>query len=146
MFKKNDRVTVISGQTTALGQNGTIISVDEEWVFPFEVKFDSGETYDQELFSDEQLRLIEDLQIEPQSYINIKFQQGTVKEKGVNGVTTVDVIDYIVDILEGHQKGKLACRENDMAIVKLEEARMWLCERTNKRKEKGVEGKKKKHG
>lgn len=36
---------------------------------------------------------------------------------------------------------RFACRENSIAITKMQEALMWLNERTRERKERGVEGK-----
>lgn len=74
-------------------------------------------------------------------YIDIKFQEGTIQDNGVNGAQIEDVIDALVDRLQGFQKGGHPCRENALAITKLEEARLWLNERTRKRKEQGVEGK-----
>ncbi|HHB2481357.1 TPA: hypothetical protein ACORDH_002808 [Bacillus cereus] len=74
-------------------------------------------------------------------HINIKFQEGAIQEHGANGAQIEDVIDVLVERLEGFQKGGYPCRENSLAITKLEEARMWLNERTRKRQEQGVEGK-----
>lgn len=74
-------------------------------------------------------------------YISIKFQEGPVKEAGVNGAQIEDVIDILVERLRGFQNGGFPCRENALAITKLEEARLWLNERTRKRQEQGVEGK-----
>lgn len=73
-------------------------------------------------------------------YIYIKFQEGAIQENGVNGTQIEDVINVLIERLEGFQKGDFSCRENALAITKLEEARMWLNERTRKRKEKGIEG------
>jgi hypothetical protein len=78
-------------------------------------------------------------------YINIKFQEGPVKENGVNGCQIEDVIDVLVKRLQGFQAGNYPCRENALAITKLEEARLWLEERTMKRKAQGVEGLNKAH-
>ena len=36
---------------------------------------------------------------------------------------------------------RFSCRENSIAITKMQEALMWLNERTRERKERGVEGK-----
>ena len=78
-------------------------------------------------------------------YINIKFQDGPIQDNGVNGAQIEDVIDALVNRLQGFQKGGYPCRENALAITKLEEARLWLNERTRKRQEQGVEGKNEKH-
>lgn len=74
-------------------------------------------------------------------YINIKFQEGPIRENGVNGCQIEDVINVLVERLQGFQSGDYRCRENALAITKLEEARLWLNERTRKRLEQGVEGK-----
>ncbi|PFF33210.1 hypothetical protein CN335_21335 [Bacillus thuringiensis] len=78
-------------------------------------------------------------------YISIKFQEGPIQENGVNGAQIEDVIDMLVDRLQGFQQGGFPCRENALAITKLEEARLWLNERTRKRQIQGVEGRNIKH-
>jgi hypothetical protein len=42
--------------------------------------------------------------------------------------------------LEYFQKGQFACRDNAVAITKLEEALLWLRKRTIGRENRGVEG------
>ena len=74
-------------------------------------------------------------------YASIKFQRGPIQEVGVNGCSIEEVIDVLVTRLEGFQKGPLKCRENALAITKMEEAKLWLLSRTQKRQEQGVEGK-----
>ena len=71
----------------------------------------------------------------------IKFQCGPIGEVGINGACIEDVIDVLTARLGGFQNGPFKCRENALAITKLEEARMWLSERTRLRVEQGVEGK-----
>ena len=73
-------------------------------------------------------------------WIRLKFQAGPLQEVGVNGCSVEDVIDVLVTRLEGFQKGPFRCRENALAITKLEEAKQWLLYRTSKRQEQGVEG------
>lgn len=75
-----------------------------------------------------------------EDFIDIKFQCGVIPEHGVNGTTIERVIDLLVARLEGFQKGDFRCRENALAITNLEQARLWLNERTRKRKAEGVEG------
>lgn len=123
---------------------GTIVDIDTDWVYPYEVEFESGNVYDEELFIEEDLEPMLDIE-EDKSYINIKFQEGAILENGVNGCQIEDVINLLVERLKGFQKGGFPCRENALAITKLEEARMWLEERTRKRKEQGVEGRMKSH-
>lgn len=79
-------------------------------------------------------------------YINIKFQCGPVAEVGVNGTSIENVIDLLEKRLEGFQSGPFKCRENALAITKLQEARLWLEERTRLRVAQGVEGKNAPHG
>lgn len=78
--------------------------------------------------------------VEPNEHIRLKFQLGPIKEHGVNGTTIEEVIGILASRLEGFQNGPFRCRENALAITKLEEARLWLYERTRKRQEQGVEG------
>lgn len=73
-------------------------------------------------------------------YIVIKFQAGPLKEVGINGCAIEDVIDVLIYRLEGFQKTDFRCRENALAITKLEEAKLWLLYRTAKRQAQGVEG------
>jgi hypothetical protein len=68
------------------------------------------------------------------------FQLGTVPEAGRNGTTNECVLAAVVHRLK-FLNGKFPCRENALAITKLEEALMWLEARTKNRIERGVEGK-----
>lgn len=70
----------------------------------------------------------------------IKFQDGAIKEKGVNGVMNEDLIAMIIARLSYFQTTDFKCRENACAITKLEEALMWLRKRTINREKRGVEG------
>lgn len=73
-------------------------------------------------------------------YAKVSFQKGPVKENGVNGCHNVDLIAIVIDTLQSFQNGEFSCRENAIAITKLEEALMWLNKRTADRKARGVEG------
>ena len=72
----------------------------------------------------------------------IEFQNGPISEdgNGVNGVTHEALIAILIDRLQGFQSGKYACRENALALTKLEEAAHWLAHRTRARMARGVEG------
>lgn len=70
----------------------------------------------------------------------VNFQDGPIKEAGVNGVHHEDLIHMIVCRLQCFQNGPYSCRDNAMAITKLEEALMWLRKRTVGREARGVEG------
>lgn len=71
---------------------------------------------------------------------SIDMQEGPTLELGVNGCCNEDLINIVVARLDGFQASPYACRENAIAITKLEEALLWLHHRTNKRKARGVEG------
>jgi hypothetical protein len=62
----------------------------------------------------------------------IKFQNGSVKEAGVNGITQEALLAIVIDRLQGFQSGTFACRENAIALTKLQEAMHWLHHRTKK--------------
>ena len=57
-----------------------------------------------------------------------------------NGTTNEEVLAVLIDRLRGLGNA-IPCRENSIAITKLEEALMWLGKRTANRKARGVEGK-----
>jgi hypothetical protein len=70
----------------------------------------------------------------------LRFQNGPIGEVGVNGVTHEVLLAILIDRLQGAQKSKYACRENALALTKLEEAAQWLEARTKARVARGVEG------
>ena len=70
----------------------------------------------------------------------VNFQEGPIKEVGVNGVCNEDLIAMVICRLENFQKGDFSSRDNAMAITKLEEALLWLRKRTIGRENRGVEG------
>lgn len=74
------------------------------------------------------------------TYTEIRFQRGPIKENGVNGCQNEDLIAIVLDRLYSLNQGDFKCRENSIAITKLEEAMMWLNKRTADRKARGVEG------
>lgn len=61
-------------------------------------------------------------------YVN--FQNGPIKENGVNGVTGEAHLTIEIDRLRSFQDGPYKCRENAIALTHLEEALMWLKRRT----------------
>ena len=70
----------------------------------------------------------------------VHFQKGLIREVGVNGCMNEDLIAIVIDRLEGFQTTSFKCRENALAITKLEEALLWLRKRTMEREARGVEG------
>ena len=73
-------------------------------------------------------------------YAKVKFQEGPIKENGVNGCHNEDLIAIVIDRLQCLNQDDFKCRENSIAITKLEEALMWLNKRTLDRRSRGVEG------
>lgn len=76
----------------------------------------------------------------PEYFTDLIFQNGPIAKVGVNGITNEALLAIVVDRLQGFQRGEFACRENAVAITKLEEAQMWLNKRTVERMQRGVEG------
>lgn len=70
----------------------------------------------------------------------IEFQNGPINEVGTNGITQEALLAICIDRLQCFQKGEYACRENAIALTKLEEAVHWLQHRTKARVARGVEG------
>lgn len=70
----------------------------------------------------------------------IDFQEGPIKECGVNGVCNEDLIVMVLRRLDHFQTSEFNCRENALAITKLEEALLWLRKRTMGREQRGIEG------
>lgn len=70
----------------------------------------------------------------------IRFQNGPIKEAGVNGVTQEALLAIIADRLRSFQAGPFSCRENAVALTHIETAQMWLQKRTRDRLARGVEG------
>ncbi len=90
----------------------------------------------------------EDYSLRENNYIRIDHskneiyftvQDGPVKEAGVNGCQVDHIIELAKLIVEGLNKN-FPCRENSIAITKLDEALMWLDKRTKDREKRGVEG------
>jgi len=71
-------------------------------------------------------------------YVN--FQNGPIKEAGVNGIPGEAHLAIEIDRLRCFQEGQYRCRENAIALTHLEEALMWLQRRTIARIKRGVEG------
>jgi hypothetical protein len=70
----------------------------------------------------------------------ISFQNGPINEAGINGLTQEVLLAIVTDRLRAFQKGPFACRENALALTKIEEAQHWLHSRTLARMARNVEG------
>ena len=75
-----------------------------------------------------------------ESLLDIHFQEGPIKECGVNGCVNEDLLIMVVRRLEELQQSEFACRENALALTHIEEALLWLRKRTMGREARGVEG------
>lgn len=73
-------------------------------------------------------------------FAKVRFQKGPIKENGVNGCNQEDLLSIVIDRLRSFQAGPYACRENALALTKIEEAMHWLNHRTAERQARGVEG------
>lgn len=71
--------------------------------------------------------------------ISFTLQNGPIEEVGLNGCQVETIIEAGKIILAS-LNFKHPCRENSIAITKLEEALMWLDKRKKDRIERGVEG------
>jgi len=77
--------------------------------------------------------------------LSIAWQDGPLGREPAtpNGAFVDDLIEAARQRLEFYQKaagGKFACRENALAITKLEEALHWLYARRMEREKRGVQG------
>lgn len=78
--------------------------------------------------------------------LSITWQKGPLRELGTdepaepNGAFVETVIAAAIQRIEHYNATQFRCRENSLAITKLEEALHWLNARTAARLERGVEG------
>ena len=89
----------------------------------------------------------------PKHAVVLSFQNGPIGSPAdMNGITGEALLAVLIDRLRGFQftrdeagnftkaPGPFACRENAIALTKIEEALMWLQKRTRERMARGVEG------
>lgn len=76
--------------------------------------------------------------------LKIDWQDGPlgnpIDESKINGAFVEGVLQAALGRLQFYQQSKFNCRENSLAITKIEEALHWLDHRTADRKRRGVEG------
>jgi hypothetical protein len=94
------------------------------------VKSIKGPWFDMTVFEGEHARRL----------TTIHWQDGPIKEHGVNGVQIDDVVRAALEFLQA-VNGPFPCRQNSLVITKLEEVLFWLRDRTEERERRGVEGK-----
>lgn len=72
--------------------------------------------------------------------LKIRFQNGPIKECGFNGFSQEALLAIVEDRMKSFQAGPYACRENAIALTKIQEAMHWMHHRTRERLARGVEG------
>lgn len=77
---------------------------------------------------------------QPDKTADVIFQNGPIKEVGVNGIADVDLLAICIDRLEGFQSGDYKCDTNQTALQHLLDAVTALDSRTKEREARGVEG------
>lgn len=70
----------------------------------------------------------------------ISFQNGPIKEFGVNGVTQEALLAIVIDRLQCFQVGPFASADNEEALKHFEAGIFFLQKRTRDRVTRGVEG------
>jgi hypothetical protein len=76
-----------------------------------------------------------------QTSLSVIFQNGPIREHGLNGVTQEALLAIVIDRLRSFQSGPFGCPENGTALNHCEQALGVLKERTANRIKRGVEGK-----
>lgn len=76
----------------------------------------------------------------PENGQEIQFLERSAEKTINDGTTNEELLKVLISRLS-HLNDRFPCRENSIAITKLEEALMWLNKRTENRSLRGVEGK-----
>jgi hypothetical protein len=71
--------------------------------------------------------------------IDINWQDGIIGDNGQNGAFVEDVLEAVRQRIMFFNSTKFRCRENSLAITKIEEALQWLDWRTRQRLLQDVE-------
>lgn len=76
--------------------------------------------------------------------IHIRWQDGPLgrgeERAAPNGAFVEGVLNAVLGRLRYYQETKFRCRQNALAITKIEEGLHWLDDRTREREQRGVEG------
>jgi len=72
--------------------------------------------------------------------VDIRFQNGPVREVGYNGLSNEALLAILIDRMEGFQSGQYATVENQIALDHMRSAQNILKFRTQGRMARGVEG------
>lgn len=70
----------------------------------------------------------------------VTFQNGPIKECGVNGITQEALLAIVIDRLRSFQAGPFACESNQKALDYIMIGADFLKDRTRQRIARGVEG------
>ncbi len=71
----------------------------------------------------------------------IEFQKGPRNDpQSRHGILDCDLLEIVRDRLKAFQAGPYATRENEMALMHIEEALLWMNKRTEDRAERNVLG------
>lgn len=76
----------------------------------------------------------------PAEHATVLFQNGPIKQFGVNGITHEALLAILIDRLESFQAGPFACADNDEALYHGRAMLECLQRRTRERIARGVEG------
>lgn len=77
----------------------------------------------------------------PPTLLSIQFQKGPRgAADSLDGVLDVDLLEIVRDRLKAFQDGDMACRENALALTRIEEALLWMNERVEDRAARRVLG------
>lgn len=132
-FKIGDVVRVINKDLQAYNAVGTVVDIDPDWSYPYEIDF-GGQVFTEELFAETDLALVKKAEEVPpknaKDFINIEFQKGDASMVGVNGATIQDVVDLLIEKMAEERKNIKSDRyfEYKMVVAKLKEVKMWLDE------------------
>ena len=73
--------------------------------------------------------------------LEVEYQCGARTDvNSKRGILDLDLLYIVRERLRTFQAGKFACRENEMALLKVEEAIMWQNKRVQDRDDRGVLG------
>ena len=115
------------------GQGGA----NHEYSIRLYSKFEAGVKVD--------LHKLRDVEVLPDGSVTgevcrVSFQNGPIKEFGVNGVTQEALLAIVIDRLRSFQSGPFACEDNAAALLHCIRAKDHLQARTKARIARGVEG------
>jgi hypothetical protein len=82
----------------------------------------------------------DDLSVKSMTVVHIPFQNGPIKEFGINGITQEALLVIVIDRLQSFQAGPFACESNQKALDYAMLSLSFLQDRTRDRIKRQVEG------